>query len=195
MVALISKEFHQIKFPGGSVPGEGPPLNHEVSTTVTVETGVAVFTLLGTNPHDWTRDTLVFPVGAAVPNTEYVSGIASAAPTSFWTPMNNLATTGGGTENFSVTVSGSDSSGNSVSASGDGTVNIPNVPIPPPVGFAINSAEVAYSEQAGQPVLTLALAAFGNCAAMLRAAYTVYIITRSSTVIIKPVGSASAPAA
>jgi hypothetical protein len=30
-----------------------------------VETGVVVFTLLGTNPHGWTCDTLVFPVGAA----------------------------------------------------------------------------------------------------------------------------------
>jgi hypothetical protein len=151
MVALISKETHQIKFPGGSVLADRPPLQHEVSTTVTVETGVAVFTLLGTNPHDWTRDTLVFPVGAAGPSTESVSGIASAAPTSFWTPMNNLETTGGGTENFTVNVSGSDSSGGPVSASGGGVVNIPSIPIPPPIGFAIDSAEVTFSEQAGQP--------------------------------------------
>jgi hypothetical protein len=87
----------------------------------TVETGVAVFSLLGTNPHDWTRDTLAFPVGTAGPRAEYVIGVASAAPTSFWTPMNNVQTVEGGSESFVVNVTGSDSSGDSVSASGDGT--------------------------------------------------------------------------
>jgi hypothetical protein len=62
MVTLVSRESHQIKFPGGAVERR-PPLAPISSTTVTVETGVVVFTLPGTNPHDWTRDTLAFPVG------------------------------------------------------------------------------------------------------------------------------------
>jgi hypothetical protein len=89
MVTLISKESHQIKFPGGTIRG---PSSHPFPVTVTVETGVAVFKLVGTNPHDWTRDTLVFPVGAAGPASDFISRIASAAPASFWTPMNNVAT-------------------------------------------------------------------------------------------------------
>jgi hypothetical protein len=89
MVTLISRESHQVKFPGGTIKGRSP-LQPSIALTVTVETGVAVFALLGTNPHDWTRDTLAVPVGAAGPAADFISGIASAAPTSFWTPMNNL---------------------------------------------------------------------------------------------------------
>jgi hypothetical protein len=178
MITLISKESHQIKFPGGSI--QWHPLPHPLPVTVTVETGVAVFALLGTNPHDWTRDTLVFPVGASGPASDFISGIASAAPTSFWTPMNNLVT---GTETISVTVSGNDSAGRFLQLSGGGTAVIP---VPPPVGFAIDSAKVAYSTQAGQPVLTLALAVFGNCAAMLRASYTVFVTNSSGGVVVDP---------
>lgn len=193
MITLISKESHQIKFPGGSSPAEGPPLHHTAALTVTIETGVAVFSLLGTNPHDWTRDTLNIPVGAAGPRAEYVSGIASAAPTSFWTPMNNLQATGGGSENISVNVTGSDSSGDFVSASGGGSVDFPSFPVPPPIGFAIDSAEVAYSDQSGQPLLTLALAAFGNCAALLRASYTVHIVSSSDPGIVVSSGGFEPP--
>jgi hypothetical protein len=145
--------------------------------TVTVETGVVVFTLLGTNPHDWTRDTLVFPVGAAGPAADFISGIASAAPASFWTPMNNVATA-----DETVVVQGTDGDNLPIQSSG-----IVGVLVPPPVGFAIDSAEVAYSQEAGQPVLTLALAVFGNCAAMLRASYTAYIINGPvGSIVIEP---------
>ncbi len=185
MVTLISRESHQITFPGGATAGR-PPLHPPTTLTVTVETGVAVFTLLGTNPHDWTRDTLAFPVGATGPAADFVSGIASAAPTSFWTPMNNVATAGGGSQTFPVTVFGNDNNNSPLSLSGQVTVGFPGFQVPPPVGFAIDSAAIAYSQQAGQPVLTLALAVFGNCAAMLRASYTAYIINRSGGVVVSP---------
>jgi hypothetical protein len=194
MVALISKETHQIQFPGGNVQAGGPPLHHEIATTVMVETGVAVFTLLGTNPNDWTRDTVSFPVGVPTPRSDYINGIASAAPTSFWTPMTNLKAVGGGGESIPVNVSGSDSDGGSVSASGEVNLEIPGTFVPPPVGVAIDSAEVAYSDQSGQPVLTLAVAAFGNCAAMLRASYTAYLITGHDNVTVESgKGGANAP--
>jgi hypothetical protein len=136
-----------------------------------------VFTLLGTIPHDWTRDTLVFPVGAAGPAEDFMSGIASAAPTSFWTPMNNVATA-----DETVGVQGIDNNGQLIQSSGS-----VGVLVPPPVGFAIDSAEVAYSQEAGQPVLTLALAVFGNCAAMLRASYTAYIINGpGGSIVVEP---------
>jgi hypothetical protein len=183
MVNLISRESHQIKFPGGTLPARLPVLP-PVTLTVTVETGVVVFTLLGTNPHDWTRDTLAFPVGAAAPSGDFISGIASAAPTSFWTPMNNVAISGGGQETAPVLVGGTDGNGSPIELSGSATVALPGVPVPPPVGFAIDAAEVAYSTSAGQPVLTLALAVFGNCAAMLRASYTAYIINGSGGVVV-----------
>ena len=183
-VTLTSKESHQISFPGGTqhtLPVE-PPIN----LTVMVETGVVVFTLLGTNPHDWTRDTLSFPVGTTGPAAGFASGIAAAAPTSFWTPMNNAQTEGGGNEQVPVFLSGSTSGGDSVSVGGSIEVGLPGSIVPPPVGFAIDSAEIAYSAQAGQPVLTLALAVFGNCAAMLRASYTAHLITRSGGIVVGP---------
>ncbi|HWB51808.1 MAG TPA: hypothetical protein VG651_22060 [Stellaceae bacterium] len=188
-VTLTSKESHQISFPGGTLHPH-PPVLPPANLTVTVETGVVVFTLLGTNPHDWTRDTLSFPVGPAAPEAEFVNGVAAAAPTSFWTPMNNVATAGGGNE--TVFVSGFDS--NNDQFSGSGVVQLPPVLVPPPVGFAIDSAEISHG-QTGRPALTLALAVFGNCAAMLRASYTAYIITRPGIgVVVGNSGEASARA-
>ena len=139
MVTLVSRELHQIKFPGGAVERR-PPLAPISSTTVTVETGVVVFTLPGTNPHDWTRDTLAFPVGNPGPAANFVSGIASAAPTSFWTPMNNLTAVNVPPETIFVQVTGSDG----VPLSGFGQVTFPGNTVPPPVGFAIDSSEVEY---------------------------------------------------
>ncbi len=81
MITLTSKESQQIEFPGGA-----PSLPVLGALTVTVETGVAVFAFVGTHAHDWTRDTLSFPVGGPCTAGEFVSGIASAAPASFWTP-------------------------------------------------------------------------------------------------------------
>jgi hypothetical protein len=152
------------------------PVLPPVNLTVTVETGVVVFTLLGTNPHDWTRDTLSFPVGPAAPEAAFVSGVAAASPTSFLTPMKNVPIVDAGDE--TVFVSGSDS--NNDQFSGSGVVQLPAFPVPPPVGFAIDSAEISHG-QTGQATLTLAPAVFGNCAAMLRASYTAYIITRPGT--------------
>ena len=181
-VTLISKESQQISFPGGT--RRIRPVLPTVDLTVTIETGVVVFTFLGTNPHDWTRDTLTFPVGVAGPIEDFDNGIAAAAPTSFWTPMNNVQTAQGGTELVPIFLGGSSSSGDSVEVSGEIDIGLPGSLIPPPVGFAIDSAEVAYSDLDGQPVLTLALAVFGNCAAMLRASYTAYLVTRSGGLVV-----------
>ena len=181
-VTLISKESQQISFPGGTQ--RTLPFQQTVDLTVTIETGVVVFTFLGTNPHDWTRDTLTFPVGTLGQGFE--TGIAAAAPTSFWTPMNNVQSSQGGTEQVPVFLGGSDSSGDSVEVSGEIAVGLPGSFIPPPVGFAIDSAEVGFPAFAEQPELTLALAVFGNCAAMLRASYTAYIVTRPAGIVVGP---------
>ena len=181
-VTLISKESQQISFPGGTQPSlpDRPPVN----LTVTIETGVVVFAFVGTNPHDWTRDTLTFPVGT--PGQGFDNGIAAAAPTSFWTPMNNVQTSAGGIEPVSAFLSGLSSSGDSVEVSGAIDVALPGSFIPPPVGFAVDAAEVAYSDSAGQPLLTLALAVFGNCAEMQRASYTAYLVTRPGGLLVGP---------
>jgi hypothetical protein len=177
-VSIISKQSQQIVFPGGTVPSSSP-VEPPVTTTVTVETGVVVFAFLGTNPHDWTRDTLSFPVGPAIPPADFVSGIAAAAPTSFFTPMKNVQVQGGGQE--SVVLSGSDSANNSVTVTG--AIDVPGTLVPPQVGFAIDSAQVAHSAQVGTATLTLALAVFGNNAEMQRASYTAYIVSKSGGVI------------
>jgi hypothetical protein len=186
-VTLTSKESHQVSFPGGTQ--HTLPVLPPVNLTVTVETGVVVFTLLGTNPHDWTRDTLSFPVGLTAAGAEFVSGVAAASPTSFWTPMNNVPVVDPGDE--TVFVSGSDS--NNDQFSGSGLVQLPAFPVPPPVGFAIDSAEISHG-QTGRPTLTLALAVFGNCAAMLRASYTAYIVTRPGNGVVVGGGQATSAA-
>lgn len=182
MVTLTSKTSAQIKFPGTPSTGVGVELHG--SQTVTVETGVAVFALTGTNPHDWTRDTLTFPVGAPCTAADYVSGIAAASPTSFWTPMKNIDSSGGGDEPVNLSVSGSTSSGDSVGGSASGSIFVPGSLIPPPIGVAIDSATVSYSAQAGQPVITMALAVFGNNCAMLRASYSAFIVTTSGGIVV-----------
>lgn len=80
--------------------------------TITVETGVVIFLLSGAVAHDWTRDTVTFPAGQ---NTSgFVRGIASASTTSFWTPLKNVSTDGGGSG--TVFVQGSTGSGDNVVA-------------------------------------------------------------------------------
>jgi hypothetical protein len=172
MVTLVSKSSSQISFPGSSISVSAihPTL------TVTVESGVAVFTLFGTNAHDWTRDTLSFPVGVPCSAVNYRSGIASASPTSFWTPLSAETVS---TESVEVDVGGYDSAGDSFSASGGGNVTVPNVPA---LGCAVDSASVEYSISAGQPILLLALAVFGTCTAMLRVSYTAHVVTGSTGV-------------
>jgi hypothetical protein len=173
MVTLTAKESSKISFPGGTRGG----IAIQPVLTVTVETGVAVFNLVGTHEHDWTRDTLSFPVGAPCAAAEFVSGIAAASPCSFWTPMNNLTSSGGGTSEIPVNVSGTTSGGDSVSSFGSISVSFPGSVIPPPIGFAVDSASVSYSAQAGQPVIELALAVFGNNIALVRVSYTAYIVS------------------
>jgi hypothetical protein len=173
-VSIISRQSQQIFFPGGTLPSSSPALP-PVATTVTVETGVVVFAFLGTNPHDWTRDTLSFPVGPAIPPADFVNGIAAAAPTSFFTPMKNVQALG--TTQIPVFLSGSDSAGDAVNLTG--AIDVPGSLIPPQVGFAIDSAQVAHSAQVGGATLTLALAVFGNNAEMQRASYTAYVVSKS----------------
>lgn len=158
MITLTSKQSDQIKFPGSQATAS--PLLPTL--TVTVETGVAIFTLVGTNPHDWTRDTLSFPIGAPCTAAEFASGIACASPASFWGPTHIELVAPGGP----------------IFGTGPGgqQVQIPPELVPQPYGCAVDSALVSYSVQAGQPVLQLALAVFGTSTALLRAAYTAYIV-------------------
>jgi hypothetical protein len=169
VITLTSKESQQIEFPGGA-----PSLPVLGALTVTVETGVAVFAFVGTHAHDWTRDTLSFPVGGPCTAGEFVSGIASAAPASFWTP-------------YSLTPAGS-SVGPDVelvvvqpiagTSAGGGLVFIP------PLGFAVDAAAVSYSAAAGSGVLQLSLAVFGTSTSLMRVSYTAFIVQRSGGVIV-----------
>jgi hypothetical protein len=90
--------------------------------------------------------------------------------------MNNAQVSGGGSFDAPVQVNGFTNDGNSLSASGSAHIELPTFIVPPPIGVAVDSAWVAFSAQAQQPVLTLALAVFGNCAALLRVAYTVHVV-------------------
>jgi hypothetical protein len=82
VITLTSKDSHRIEFPDGS----DPIVVLRGTRTATVETGVAVFSFVGTNAHDWTCDLLAFPGGVPCAPAEFVSGIAAASPTSFWKP-------------------------------------------------------------------------------------------------------------
>ena len=177
MVALISKSSSLIHFPGGTTASL---LKGEQKTlTIYIETGVAVFDLEGTNPHDWTRDTLTFPVGPTFPaGSSFVNGMALGNPASFWTPLKNVQTTGGGGETISVT----DSSGDT----GLGEVELPGSLVPPPIGYAVDSATVTVTPGDSQAQITLALAVFGNNAAMQRCSYTAYIITGEGGIVVAP---------
>ncbi len=180
MVTLISKSSSQIQFPGGST--SGGPIVLQRTLTIHIETGVAIFDLEGTNPHDWTRDTLTFPVGPTFAAGSFVGGMALGHPASFWTPLKNVQTTGGGDETVSVT----DSSGDT----GWGDVEIPGSLVPPPIGYAVDSASLTVPHGGTQAQITLALAVFGNNAAMQRCGYTAYIITGVGEIVVgPPVGS------
>lgn len=171
MVELISKASSFVQGPFG-LHGTGP-LGKRL--TITIETGVAVFNLEGTNPHDWTRDTLTFAVGNALSGGQFLSGMGLGHPASFWTPLKNVPITGAGSETVSVT--GGDGSQDW------GSVQIPGSFVPPPIGFAVDSASVALIAGASHAQITLALAVFGNNAAMQRCAYTAYVVTADSEVL------------
>ncbi|MGA3186301.1 MAG: hypothetical protein ABSF22_04260 [Bryobacteraceae bacterium] len=166
MISLTSKQSAQISFI--ATPRETvtitPPL------TMIIESGVAVFSFAGTHANDWTRDTLAFPVGEPCTEALFLSGIAAASPASFWMPLEKGVSTS--TSEVNVEVSGADSAGNPVTLGG--SVQIQQV-FPPPIGCAVDSATVAYSAADGQPVLTLALAVFGETSFLIRVSYTAHI--------------------
>lgn len=170
MITLTSKESSQIR-----LPGPAPALPILGTESVIVETGVAVFALVGTHLHDWTRDSLAFAVGVPCAQNEFVRGIASASPASFWTPY-ALAPQGStvGPDVEPVIVQ-----------------SIPNTPLGtalvfiPPLGFAVDSASVSYSSADRQPVLQLALAVFGTSTALLRVSYTAFIIERQGVEVVE----------
>jgi hypothetical protein len=169
VVTLTSKDSHRIQFPGGS----DPIVVLHGTRTVTVETGVAVFSLVGTNAHDWTRDSLSFPIGIPCAPADFVSGIASASPTSFWTPY-SLAPAGSNL--------GPDIEPVVVQPVPDAPLGVGRVFIPP-LGAAVDSALVSYSASAGQPVLQLALAVFGTSTELMRVSYTAFVVTGRGEVV------------
>ena len=77
-----------------------------------------------------------------------------------WTPLKNIQSTPGSNETFSIT----DGNGNTSGIN----VEIPGSLIPPPIGYAVDSATVTAHAGGFQAQITLALAAFGNNAAMQR---------------------------
>jgi hypothetical protein len=184
MIPLISKESQQIQLPGNS----GPFTLIHPALTVTVETGVAVIAWTGTNPHDWTRDTLSFPVGVSSPADEFVSGMASASPASFWTPLKGEPVSPGTSYTIPVEVTGATDDGDGVSAGGQVTIVIPGTPAPPPLGCAVDAAVISHSSQAGQPTLQLSLAVFGVCTTLLRVSYTAYLVNSHGRLIVRPGG-------
>jgi hypothetical protein len=60
--------------------------------------------------------------------------------------------------------------------------NIPDSPTVSPFGHAVDSATVSVPQGASQA--TLALAVFGNNAAMQRCSYTAYIITGEGGIVV-----------
>jgi hypothetical protein len=158
VVTLTSKSSSLVQFPGGTSLG---PVVIRKTLTIAIETGVAVFDLEGTNPHDWTRDTLTFPIGPTfAAGSSFVSGMAVGNPASFWTPLKNIQSTPSSSEAFPVT----DGNGNVSEIS----FEIPGSLIPPPIGYAVDSATVTAPPGSSQAQITLALAVFGNNAAMQR---------------------------
>jgi hypothetical protein len=176
MVTLTSKSSSQIQFPGGTSAG---PVVIRKTLTITIETGVAVFDLEGTSPHDWTRDTLTFPVGPTFAGgSSFVSGMALGNPASFYTPLKNVESTPSSSEDFPVT----DGNGNTSEIS----FEIPGSFIPPQIGYAVDSATVTVPSGGSQAQITLALAVFGNNAAMQRCSYTAYVVTGEGGIVVDP---------
>lgn len=181
MISLISKESSQIDFPvtSQSITSVQSNRPHELI----IESGVAVISFRGQNSTDWTRDGLSFPVGKPTQQRNFLSGIASASPASFWTNPSPLSLTPGLSSEIvsgQVTVEGSGPNG-PIFSSGNVSLSVP-VPVYglngniPDIGCAVDSATVAYSTQVGQPVANLALAVFGISTFLLRIAYTVHIL-------------------
>ena len=85
---------------------------------------------------------------------------------------------GGSDQSFSVT----DGNGNSQLI----TIDFPRLAIPPPIGYAVDCATVTATPGSSQAQITLALAVFGNNAAMQRCSYTAYIVTGEGGIIVDP---------
>ncbi len=175
MISLISKQSNQIKIVTAqrTTALAGP-------FDLLIETGVAAISFGGSNPHDWTRDTLSFPVGEKINAHQFVSGIASAGPASFWAnpPLLSLGVGIG-----DLSGSGTDSQGNSIFIEvGQAVTGVGLEGNVVGLGCAVDSATVAYSGPSGQPVLNLALAVFGQSTFLQRVSYWVFLyINENST--------------
>jgi hypothetical protein len=183
MVSLTSKQSSLIAFKATPIETItiDPPL------TMVIETGVAVINFGGTNPNDWTRDTLAFPVGEPCAANLYLSGIAAASPCSFYMPLAKDTSTGN--YQASVSVSGADSSGNVLFLSG--TADVVET-VSPPIGCAVDSAIVTYSAAQGQPLLTLAVAVFGQASFLVRISYTAYVaMAEHRTIVVGGAGGST----
>ena len=180
MIPLISKESSQIVIP--ITPKAASVL--ESSLEIIIESGVAVITFTGQNPTDWTRDALSFPVGQPIPQANFQGGIVSGSPTSFSTDpaaLNINIVQDMYSTDLPVTVYGNDANNDTIVSTGNvgisvpGSVSASNVTVPG-IGWAVDSATVAYSTEAGHPVATFALAVFGTASIFLRVAYTAYLM-------------------
>lgn len=180
MISLISKQSSMIDLP---VTSKLTSVVVSRPTEIIIESGVAVISFQGQNPTDWTRDTLSFPVGKATPQAHFLSGIASGGPASIWTDPPQLTIQLFQNQEpvtLSVVAQGSNSAGPVISTGnatgtvlGLATVTTGKIPS---MGCAVDAATVAYSTEAGRPVVTFALAVFGVFTFLLRVAYTVHIV-------------------
>ena len=189
MISLISKQSGLIEFPVTS-PGTITVVQNRPHQII-IESGVAAISFAGQNPTDWTRDVLSFPVGKPTSQAHFLSGIACGSPASFWTDSPQLKLEVLQTfepVTFSVVVEGSNSAGPVIS-SGSVSIEVPGLITEttgtiPDIGCAVDSATVAYSSQAGQPVVTFALAVFGVSTFLLRVAYTVHIVLGDPGIVV-----------
>lgn len=194
MISLISKQSGKIDFP---ITSRTVSQFQSRPNEVIIESGVAVISFGGQNPTDWTRDTLSFPVGKAVPQQNFLSGIATGGPASIWTsapPINVAILQNPDPITAPVEVEGSNSAGVVVST-GNVSLTVPGfvtaaVGNIPDFGCAVDSATVAYSSQAGQPIVTFALAVFGKSTFLLRVAYTVHIVLGEPGIVVVGGGNA-----
>lgn len=195
MISLISKQSGLIEFPVTPVT---TTVFQSRPREIIIESGVAVISFGGQNPTDWTRDTLSFPVGKPTPQANFLSGIASGSPASFWTNEPQLSVQifqDLEPVSFPVIVEGSNQAGPVVST-GTVTGNVPGLVTLttgkiPDIGCAVDAATVAYSGQAGRPVVTFALAVFGVSTFLLRVSYTVHIVIGDPGIVVVGGGGAT----
>ena len=174
MVSLIAKASSQLVLSGGNA---ATPL--QSGDQFLVETGVAQFVFSGVHANDWTRDTLVIPIGQAGATLDLLAGIASAAPASWQAPPGYVGSGPPSQEMLPVSVTG-EVDKEFVTLTGSLAIQLPGPPLPtPPLGVAVDAASVAWSAAAKQPIVTLALAVFGREITLLRAAYTAHLHVRT----------------